>query len=249
VLKDGWRRPRRTYVRFIDTLLLMPGGLSLAQAGELIGLPKLELPEGYHISRMDRLLAERPEDFERYAMRDAELVYHFLGCYRSAVGSLGMSCLPPTVGTLAVRYFLDRLRQSAGEEGFTARYERIFGLEKEVSEIGWNERRNRPVARRKRRHTVHRLAHEAFITRHYHGGNNQCFVCGPSEVGRWYDLDLKSAYVTGLLSLYALDYERAFLSRDVADFLKPVCGFAQVRFRFVTLKKQVVHLSYQIHQR
>lgn len=232
VLKDGWRRPRRTYVRFIDTQLLMPGGLALAQAGELINLPKLELPDGYHISRMDRLLAERPEEFEAYALRDAELAYRLGERYRSVVRSLGLSGCPPTLGTLAVRYFLHLMRQSAGAEGFTARYERLFGLEREVSEVSWHEQRQRPVARRERRLTVHRVLPEAFITRHYHGGNNQCFVCGPSEVGCWFDLDLKSAYVTGLLSLYALDYAQAVLSRDVADFLEPVCGFAQVRFRF-----------------
>ena len=49
---------------------------SLAKLGEVIGLEKIELPPGA-IERMDLLLRDDPELFERYALRDAEVAAHY----------------------------------------------------------------------------------------------------------------------------------------------------------------------------
>lgn len=64
-------------VTFLDISRHAPPGASLAKLGELLGLPKLTIPDGYSIERMDVLLAERREDFMDYAIRDAEIAVKY----------------------------------------------------------------------------------------------------------------------------------------------------------------------------
>lgn len=235
VLRDEYRHARRTYVKFIDTQLLTPDRMSLAQVGELIGLPKLSLPDGYTKDKMSRLLAEQPEAFSAYALRDAEIAVRYGLRMRQFVQDvLEKSVLPPTLSILAVRLFL-RLQRQASEadaESPTHRFDRLFGFESIIKDTAWHTTRQRIVNRTEHRHTTHRLSHEAFITRCYHGGRNECFMVGPTSVGLWSDIDLTGAYTTALVDLRPLDYARSFLTHRIEDFLGPVCGFAQVRFRF-----------------
>lgn len=233
VLRDEYRHPRRCFVRFIDTMLLTPDKKGLADVGELIGLPKLELPEGYGKHEMKRLLAEQPEAFQAYALRDAEIAVRYGLRMHSFAQELGLSRLPPTLGTLAVNFWRHCLHQTVGDSSLiTAHYENLFGLQSLVKETFWDKRRARPVTRHDRQPTVHRLAHEAVANRCYHGGRGECFYSGPTPEGVWNDFDLQGAYLTALASLRALDYERAYISHRVADFRGDVCGFAHVRFRF-----------------
>ncbi len=63
-------RTFKIYLR--DTTKLAPAQMgSLKALGDLVGLPKLELPPGYTKDEMLRLYQERYEDFVNYAMRDA----------------------------------------------------------------------------------------------------------------------------------------------------------------------------------
>lgn len=64
-------------VSFLDVSRHAPPGASLAKLGELLGLPKLSIPDGYSIERMDVLLAERRQDFLDYAIRDAEIAVKY----------------------------------------------------------------------------------------------------------------------------------------------------------------------------
>lgn len=48
--------PRCSNVAFIDTLLITPGGMGLAECGELLGLPKLTIPAPYSITNMREYL-------------------------------------------------------------------------------------------------------------------------------------------------------------------------------------------------
>ena len=52
-------------------MLLSPAGTSLEKLGKLLGVPKIELPEGYTKDRMDLFLRDHPEKFEKYALTDA----------------------------------------------------------------------------------------------------------------------------------------------------------------------------------
>ena len=55
----------------VDTMMLAPAGTSLEKLGKLLGVPKIELPEGYSKDRMDLFLRDHPELFEKYAVTDA----------------------------------------------------------------------------------------------------------------------------------------------------------------------------------
>lgn len=70
ILRDKQRKAQQTLITFVDTMLHTPGCAGLAAVGELIGLPKLSLPAGHSIDRMDELLAGNKAAFEAYALRD-----------------------------------------------------------------------------------------------------------------------------------------------------------------------------------
>ena len=60
--------PVRCSAVVIDTMLLAPAGTSLETLGKLLGVPKIELPEGYSKDRMDLFLRDHPALFEEYAL-------------------------------------------------------------------------------------------------------------------------------------------------------------------------------------
>jgi hypothetical protein len=179
VLRDKHRHPRRTLVRLVDTMFLTPDSLGLDAAGELIGVDKLELPDGHDKAHMARLLAECPDDFEAYAIRDAEIAVR----YGLQIGSfvreeMALKRLPPTIGSLATtlcRKLLEAERE--GEGGF----EQIFGLERQSRRTYWHEKHGRPHQVDAVKLTPYRERHEAFVTRCYHGGRNECFMQGPTR--------------------------------------------------------------------
>lgn len=116
VLKDEHRHTRRTFVRFVDTMLLTPGTQGLDAAGDLIGIPKLDLPEGYVKSEMLHFLQERPEEFAAYALRDADIAVRYgLRMRKFVTEELGLRGLPPTIGSLATSYFFNLLEDADGE--------------------------------------------------------------------------------------------------------------------------------------
>jgi hypothetical protein len=231
VLRDEHRHPRRTFIKFIDTMLLTPGGLGLDEAGKLIGLDKLELPEGYDKSDMARFLAECPVLFSEYAIRDSEVSVRFgLRIRAFVLEELAMKNSPPTIGSLSGSLCRKLIEvEHGGKEGF----EKMFGREKQRSRIYWDEQKNRPHQIDDVQLNIYRERHEAFVTRCYHGGRNECYMLGPTDIGVFYDFDLTAAYTTGLLDLRALDYSQAFDSRRIEDFIVgEVCGFAHVAFEF-----------------
>jgi hypothetical protein len=64
---------RRATVAVVDTQLLAPEKSKLETLGDHIGLPKLEILDGYSIEDMARYRDEQPEAFKAYALRDAEI--------------------------------------------------------------------------------------------------------------------------------------------------------------------------------
>src|SRR5262245_63101603 len=63
----------RVSVRLVDTMLIAPAGSSLASLGATLGIPKVELPDGYSKECMDIFIQERPEEFARYVLDDAAM--------------------------------------------------------------------------------------------------------------------------------------------------------------------------------
>ncbi|SMF97230.1 DNA polymerase type B [Methylomagnum ishizawai] len=227
VLRDRQRRLRLTQVRFIDTLLLTPGRAGLAVTGEMIGLPKLELPESYDKSEMRKFLREQPEAFEAYALRDAEIaVMYGLKMQRFVRDELGMRRLPPTLGALAAR--LCRQLLDVDDGGF----ERAFGIERGHRKTYWNERQGRKIVMNATGPTAFRERHENFVTKCYHGGRNESFALGPTAISDWHDFDLKSAYTASMVDILTPDYAAAYDSKDPLAFVGHVCGFAWVDFEF-----------------
>ena len=60
--------PVRCSAVIVDTMLLAPAGTSLEKLGKLLGVPKIDLPDGYSKDRMDLFLRDHPELFEKYAL-------------------------------------------------------------------------------------------------------------------------------------------------------------------------------------
>ena len=216
----------RTKVRFVDTLALSPNGSGLAVIGELIGLPKLELPDGYTKDEMCQFKDGQPELFEAYAMRDAEIALAYgLRMFKFATVELGLSKCPITLGAMGVAVFQKMLKDSGVDK------RDAFG-EREITTQHWNAKLGRPHTKKELVPTDARELFEHLAIRCYLGGRNECFTCGPSDVGTFYDFDLSGAYTTGMVDIRSLDYNRAFMSSDLDDYCGHVCGFARVRFSF-----------------
>lgn len=216
----------RTKVRFVDTLALSPNGSGLAVIGELIGLPKLELPDGYAKDEMCRFKDEQPEQFEAYAMRDAEIALAYgLRMFKFATVELGLSKCPITLGAMGVSVFLKMLKESGVDK------REVFG-ECEITTQHWNAKLGRPHTKKELVPTDSRELFEHLAIRCYMGGRNECFTCGPSDIGTFYDFDLSGAYTTGMVDIRPLDYDRAFMTTNIDAFCGHVCGFARVRFSF-----------------
>ncbi|HIF9182719.1 TPA: DNA polymerase [Photobacterium damselae] len=216
----------RTKVRFVDTLALSPNGSGLAVIGELIGLPKLELPDGYAKDEMRRFKDEQSDAFEAYAMRDAEIALAYgLRMFKFATVELGLTKCPITLGAMGVAVFQKMLKESGVDK------REAFG-EREITTQHWNAKLGRPHTKKELVPTDARELFEHLAIRCFMGGRNECFTCGPSDVGTYYDFDLVGAYNVGMVDIRPLDYDRAFMTTNIDAFCGHVCGFARVRFSF-----------------
>ncbi|MDD2760529.1 MAG: DNA polymerase [Methylomonas sp.] len=220
------KKSRYAIIHFVDTMLITPNKAALSAIGELIDLPKVSLPAGYSIAEMDRLLEEKPDDFEAYAIRDAEIAVHYgllFQCFCHA--NLNLNKVPLTIGAAAV----SMLRKSLKHAGLD--FNTTFGYEI-VESKRWNRKRDKPHSQKKQVPLPARKDFEANTTEAYFGARNETFYSGPTVAGVYHDYDLAGAYTTAMLGLHPLNYGAAFHTRDVDQFLGHVCGFARIRFRF-----------------
>jgi len=220
--------PKILDIRLVDASRLAPPGKSLAALGDWLGLPKLGLPEGYAKDEMARFQRHEPEKFEAYGLRDAEIaVMYVLWVVWFSARELGLGGrhLSSTASALAVRVAEGCIRK----DGVAL----DVALNFEVKRFArWDNARNRPRTVAKRLPTRIRGWLEPFVADAYIGGRNECFVYGPTARQRFYDPDLSGAYLTALAYLCVLDYDRAFMSKRVEDFIGHVAGFALVSFQF-----------------
>ncbi|PSV56463.1 hypothetical protein [Photobacterium sp. GB-3] len=224
VLYDDSRNKHELKIRFYDTMLLAPSGKSLADVGELVGLPKLEIPEPYSIERMDEYLAAEPEGFEAYAMRDAEITALHMERMLKFSRGIGLKTLPYTIGGIATKAFIN----TVDHEGS---YRSLFGFESITKEI-WPEGRTKPLTLTKDVPRPDRMILESFATQCYHGGRNESFMAGLTNVDIWNDYDAPSCYTAILMGLRELDYLQAKQSTRIEDFLGDKCSLAWVSFKF-----------------
>ncbi|EJN6954684.1 hypothetical protein NRD12_001259 [Aeromonas hydrophila] len=228
ILSDRHRKPQQSIIQFVDTLFLSPDKSPLTALGAMLGLSKVEIPDGYSIERMDELLAGNREAFEQYALRDAEIAVRYALKVRDFLGGqFGLQKLPRSLGAVGVSVFR-RLLKDADIDYMTA-----FGLEIAKLER-WNAGTGKVTTTAVKRPSPARGLYEDLAIRCYHGGRNESFMMGPTPIGDWYDWDLKGAYTTGLCDLLVPDYANMHTSSDPQDFIGHVMGFAYVEFAFLT---------------
>lgn len=218
--------PRCSNVAFIDTLLITPGGMGLAECGELLGLPKLTIPAPYSITNMREYLLGDRAGFEAYALRDAEIAVRYALQVRNfCARELMIDRVPATIGAMAVSRFTKTLKENNMSP------EVCLGTHIKTRELWLTEIQafrtiKNPAS------VPSRELFETFPINCYHGGRNECFMMGVTPSDHWYDYDLAGAYTTGLLDILTPDYGNIRLSKNPDDYCGHVMGFALVTFRF-----------------
>ncbi|EHB0466679.1 hypothetical protein JQ026_004243 [Escherichia coli] len=218
--------PRCSNVAFIDTLLITPGGMGLAECGELLGLPKLTIPAPYSITNMREYLLGDRAGFEAYALRDAEMAVRYALQVRNfCARELMIDRVPATIGAMAVSRFTKTLKENNMSP------EVCLGTHIKTRELWLTEKQafrtiKNPAS------VPSRELFETFPINCYHGGRNECFMMGVTPSDHWYDYDLAGAYTTGLLDILTPDYGNIRLSKNPDDYCGHVMGFALVTFRF-----------------
>lgn len=218
--------PRCSNVAFIDTLLITPGGMGLAECGELLGLPKLTIPAPYSITNMREYLLGDRAGFEAYALRDAEIAVRYALQVRNfCAREMMIDRVPATIGAMAVSRFTKTLKENNMSP------EVCLGTHIKTRELWLTEKQafrtiKNPAS------VPSRELFETFPINCYHGGRNECFMMGVTPSDHWYDYDLAGAYTTGLLDILTPDYGNIRLSKNPDDYCGHVMGFALVTFRF-----------------
>jgi hypothetical protein len=100
-LPDG---ERRVTLSVVDTLLAPPKS-KLADIGDRLGLPKLDIMPGYAIEEMERFRTEQSDAFDAYAIRDAEIAARYVISVHDLYKRLGIKGRPPTTAAAGVAKF------------------------------------------------------------------------------------------------------------------------------------------------
>jgi hypothetical protein len=206
-----------------DTRLLTPAGYgSLAAIGNMLGLPKLAIPDVADeagatvpgIKRMDLVQRRHPEVFDAYARRDAEVALTYLTKMQELAYEVGVAEIPPTIGSMAVRMF----RANCTD------YMSFMGR------VPDPERKNALMPH----HAI--SLNQGIWANGFHGGRNQSFAHGIFEApeGRqWHDIDVASAYTVAMAAIPTIDWDRSSSPHRLEEIATTEAAtVAQVRFRF-----------------
>lgn len=220
--------PHLLNLRLIDASRLAPPGKSLANIGQWLGIPKIDLPEGFEKSDMSRYKHLRRQEFESYGLRDAEIAVMYVLWviwFSSRHLGLDMRHISATTSGLAVRVGEGCIRKDGVALDVALNYE-----VKQVTR--WDNTTGVPYTQKKRVPKQARRWLEPFLADAFIGGHNQCFVYGLTDRRRFYDPDLSGAYLTALAYLFVLDYDAVRWTTNIDDFIGHVAGFALVEFEF-----------------
>ena len=219
---DKKRKSVSVHIR--DTKLLAPGvKQSLEALGDMISIPKVKLPEGA-ISNMAKLMEQDLPLFESYAERDPVVTVLYA---RMLIDKLSDYCVPGGFPTTLGGVAQDACVMSLTEANVD--WLDLFGYD--LVEVT-NYTRGRYIT--KKVEVLKPLVHlnEQFATESYHGGRNETYQYGASDITEWSDYDLSSAYTTSLATLGKPEWERLFHTTNVDDFGSETLGFALVDFKF-----------------
>jgi DNA polymerase type B, organellar and viral len=207
--------PARVSVRLVDTMLIAAAGASLALLGATLGVPKVDLPRGYSKARMDVFKQQKPEEFARYALADAEIAARWAVRVFSLVrAEMGVSRSFPTLGSVGVAMIEDEItRLGTDVNAFFGREKRLRGPPSPL-----------PIL-------VGKLE---FAAQCYHGGRNEAFAVGFSPAGREvFDLDLCGAYTTAMALISVPNWSTARYTNSLSELTTiGALAFAHVRFSF-----------------
>ena len=191
-----------------DTARLSDEHTKLEDLGEQLGTSKVDIFP-YTKDRMDILLTENRQLYERYALTDARIVLKWL-CSVAQTNRevLHITAIPPTTGSASAK----GLQTYLGED-----FEKVFNIK---SVIGQYKPSNR------------RAAYESFPTQCFLGGMNQTYHLGYVK-GTILDLDLNGAYGAAMGVLPGIDWD----GEEVHKIKDPWCltnlmSFALVNFNF-----------------
>lgn len=174
-------------IEVVDTTLIAPAQFrALGAIGKVLGLPKVELPQGA-ISRMQELRREDPDLFNRYAITDTRIALaYYLEMQRIARDVLGLDTLGPTLGSVATSTYINTIGESA--------YLRYFGLVKTKLD---HKTAIVPVAEREQT--------ESFASAAFMGGLNMAYLRSLSRC-LILDIDFSSCYPSAAATLAAIDW-------------------------------------------
>jgi hypothetical protein len=242
------------YAPLRDTWLLCPSlERSLESVGNLLDpkkYAKIQLPEQYSKSRMDKLLAADRKLFEAYAVRDAEICAHYALRVALLHVKEGLPAnIAPTLTGIGVKLLVDFLTKNQPDNYF----EECFGLEvKEDSKFVKGDgvtKKSRGCTTKKTTENKFRLWHSVFASECYHGGRNEQYFFGPAVEGVWCDYDLSGAYPTAMSMIgkprwelmeerQEPDYWKQVKATDLAYFYIKFKFPKEVRFPIFTVRTQ-----------
>ena len=208
-------------VTLFDTRLLAPAGAgSLRALGDLLEFDKLAVPVVLDengktrpgIERMDLTLAQHPEAFNAYAIRDAEIAVEWFLRVNDLQLAWGLAKPAFTIGSMAVAKFEQLVRNLPD-----------FDLLKFCGK----QRVGRRIEPLEQLLAVRGLAADCF-----HGGRNECFEHGIYRT-QAFDWDLKGAYTSALAMFRQLDWGRTEHTNDLSWLaVLDAVTFARVTFQF-----------------
>ncbi|MEZ8107151.1 DNA polymerase [Vibrio cortegadensis] len=211
-IKDKNRNYHTLHMSFFDTMLLAPASAqSLSAVGNIVGVPKLEIPEPYSI-------------FEEYGLTDSLISALHFKMTADLCKELGLKSVPYTIGGMAVKTFINSLDDPKN-------YRKLFGFEEKKREI-WSKETGKVRTVTIEEPTQARKTMEWFASECYSGGRNEAFWSGATPVDTWLDLDVPSCYSAITNGLREIDYEAMYMSTKVEDFFGDKMALAWVEFEF-----------------
>jgi hypothetical protein len=164
------------HIKLVDTTMLTPAGTPLATIGDLLGEPKVELPDGYTKDRMDLFLQDHPTLFETYAVTDAVIPAKWVArTYGLLRDKLGINKKVITLGGAAVELVRIQAR------GKSINLDAFLGQDKNHTAL------------------PHLAPLLAIAAQAYHGACNVATALGYSPEGQTLnDFDIRAAYPTAV---------------------------------------------------
>jgi hypothetical protein len=208
------RGARKVSVTVADTMLLAPAKTKLEKLGADLGVPKIELPEGYTKDRMDLFQADRPDEFRAYAMTDAVIAALWADRVCEILSGLGIRKPVATLAAAAVELVKQEI----------------------VKHIDLNTYLGKDKSRRGTPRVKPNLVEIwPFAAQCYHGGLNSVFSYGFSPEGaELVDVDIVSAYTTSLAMAQIPDWSTARRTTDLRELavVDEAMTFVHARFKF-----------------